>query len=406
MNPGRRFKYTTSIADRHTQPSKMGFWHILEKAIGYTQPEGNIKESVEAIFDEIKGKDAAIQEFAVDAAVRIAGYMIIAKTFGKDGAIAVKEKEAIEAAFERMERGDFTVASMGAVERETDPHGSSFEVAQAIGGEVAVKTPIGFGERISYSHMHADDTYRYAIGCGFSPNTAKAIAAANVVCRSPSSEGKRKYKKRLDHDIPIRGHHVINNGVRKVFGKTIETFLLWNKDIFSDRQVDDLFQHQQEHRIVQMWRHPFNKCDDTFIQETTVQTPRGETHNDENAAEYGREASGFILVVSCYMTALFLQHVHMEERAYRNKIGRGITECVNRIIGEDFEVYVDSQAYKWWLAEQRGKKQKQNAQDECKRVRNAVARRFSGFMPDNDDQFCSTFAEDFYEVYRKLYNIP
>ena len=181
---------------------EVGFWDRLETHFGYTQPAGIIKESVEEIFAYIEGKDEEFEAIAIDAAVKIAGDMIMAEKFGAACEVAVKSKEAIEAACKSSSR-----------HRSTDVDGDPGDA----------HAPASF------------ITYKMAIDHGFSHQAAQAVAEA-VKTRPHDFREVRNVP-----GEPTRGHHVINNGVRKVFGKTIEDFWLLHKDVFDNKRVKDLF---------------------------------------------------------------------------------------------------------------------------------------------------------------------
>ena len=347
---------------------EVGFWDRLETHFGYTQPAGIIKESVEAIFADTEGtEDEEFEAIAIDAAVRIAGNMIMAEKFGAACEVAVKSKEAIEAACKSSIR-----------HRSTDVDGD----------------PGDAHARASFI------TYNMAIDYGFSHQAAQAIAAVKICPRDF----------REVRNAPKRGDHVINNGVRKVFGKTIEDFWSYHKDKFDHKQVKELF--DEKHRIFQMsLNKSFSETVDEFIEKTTVHKPRGESHQDTNDKHYGEWSCLFRIVVHIYMSAIFLDLVKdTDNQEVRDEFGADITICVdtinnvNRVCDKEFEVYVDSQAYKWWLAEHKGI-QKQKAVEKCRKARAAVAELFSEFRP-GENSLCKTIAEEFYEVYRRLHNIP
>ena len=76
---------------------------------------------------------------------------------------------------------------------------------------------------------------------------------------------------------PIRGHHVINNGVRKITPNIIDEFLKQKGKRFCDLPMKD--------RAPCVWRAhetPLSKYDIEKMDEMTVKTPGNEQHNDEN----------------------------------------------------------------------------------------------------------------------------
>ena len=137
-----------------------------------------------------RGKDETIQELATDAAVSIAIDSVMTAKFGQAYELAVKRKAAIEEAIASIEKSEFTAATKDA-----------FEAAR-----------------------------KY----GFSPVAAKAIAATGTVLVIPrvvATEG--------GDDDPKRGHHVINNGLRRLFGKMLGDFVKKNCGFFKGTKVPE-----------------------------------------------------------------------------------------------------------------------------------------------------------------------
>lgn len=115
------------------------------------------------------------------------------------------------------------------------------------------------------------------------------------------------------------------------------------------------------------------------------------------------------IAVRVYMTQLFhglvkeevtLEHLH----EYATDDAGKVATVVDEINKKDEEVYVDRQALKWWLEKQR-RQQRQRAEEQYSQAKSAVARLFSGFKSDSEDCFCIVIVEEFYQAYRKLYNI-
>ena len=333
----------------------MGFWEILETLVGHSQEAGTIKESVEAIFTEAEEKDETIKELATDAAVSIAIDMLMAAQFGDACAVAVRGKADIEAAIESIERGEFTAATKDAFEAATQQ--------------------------------------------GFSAVAAKAIAATGTVLVMVAAKGGPD---------PKRGHHVINNGLRKVFGKMLGDFVEKNFGYFQGIKsltmlIDKAKMTNQT--IISMSKFkPFGEPYDDFIETTAVYTPKGKTHDDPNEEEYGKCMATFRAATCTYMTALFLGLTGEEITPnklydYADAKGKAAGKVVVKINKED--VYVDQQALGWWLDEHKTGKSKQEAKKMFEKAHEAVAEMFSnfGYTPQS---LGITMVVEFYNAYKKL----
>ena len=78
---------------------------------------------------------------------------------------------------------------------------------------------------------------------------------------------------------PKRGHHVINNGVRKVLPNIIKEFLLLNKNYFSGLCLIQLAKQghvSTSSTVDASYTRPLPPEVDQFIQKTAVYTPQGE----------------------------------------------------------------------------------------------------------------------------------
>ena len=142
---------------------------------------------------------------------------------------------------------------------------------------------------------------------------------------------------------PKRGHHVINNGVRKVIPNIIDEFLKQKGKRFSDLPVKDC--------APCVWRAhetPLSKQDIDKIDEMTVKTPASgkEEHNDENDQLYGKVIHQLLTAVVAYLNELFEEFNSGQSKSQQQFfIVTGLVERCNSI---DNEVYVDHQALEWW----------------------------------------------------------
>ena len=94
---------------------------------------------------------------------------------------------------------------------------------------------------------------------------------------------------------PKRGHHVINNGVRKTYRAIIEHFVkTFGCSYFHGNNYMNLVQQNLITDCV-IRKKPLPDETDREIENTTVYIPRGKTHtNDKNAEDFGR-ANAFLL---------------------------------------------------------------------------------------------------------------
>lgn len=142
---------------------------------------------------------------------------------------------------------------------------------------------------------------------------------------------------------PKRGHHVINNGVRKVIPNIIDEFLRQKGKRFSDLPMKE--------RAPCVWKAhetPLSKHDIEKIDEMTVNTPAGgnEKHNDENDQLYGKVIGQLLTAAVAYLNDLFEEFSSGQSKSQQQFfIVTGLVERCNSI---DNEVYVDHQALEWW----------------------------------------------------------
>ena len=76
----------------------MGFWHWVDKIVGYVPVVGTIRDGVEAVVLECEGKHKAALEKALETAVDLAGDIVTVASLGEACEVAVAGKAAAEAA--------------------------------------------------------------------------------------------------------------------------------------------------------------------------------------------------------------------------------------------------------------------------------------------------------------------
>ena len=256
----------------------MGLWHWIDKIVGYIPVVGTVKDGVESLVLECEGKHEAAKEKAMEAAIGLAGDIITVATLGEGYEIALAGKAAAEAAMkDAVESGVKSAAKQG--------------IQQAM--------KEGFSKQVA-THIAVAEAAQEI------KNKAKEEIAKRAGKKVPSQQSKTKTDK--SKKDPKRGHHVINNGVRKVFPKIIDHFLEQNAHYFHGQDFDRLV--DQGHILPTMivhrsHEHPFNVPDDEFIQTTVAFTPPGDTHRDANDVQYSTLMVALTLGVSNYMTSLF-----------------------------------------------------------------------------------------------------
>ena len=98
---------------------------------------------------------------------------------------------------------------------------------------------------------------------------------------------------------PMRGHHVINNGVRRALPSIIDNFLTRQGTKFNDLGLNET------HSVWEAHERPLSQEDLQRMDEMTVRTPQGQTHTDQNDQEYGEVIEQLRTAVVTCMDSLF-----------------------------------------------------------------------------------------------------
>ena len=171
---------------------------------------------------------------------------------------------------------------------------------------------------------------------------------------------------------PKKGHHVINNDVRRVLPKIIDDFIKKNNGYFRGKsKYSDLKEKiGASCKVRKAYEKPLLKEDDLAIQyKLVVYTPTNETHNEQNAQKYGAAIKELRKDVVDYMTQLFEEMSRNNGRMPSMQCNETIEKDVDTMNVPGEEVYVDRQALKWWL-------NKGGKWADYERVRNHVAEMF------------------------------
>ena len=145
---------------------------------------------------------------------------------------------------------------------------------------------------------------------------------------------------------PKRGHHVINNGVRKALPSIIDDFLKMKGRKFNDLALTEAQSVWMAHE------RPLIHEDLKQIDQMTVMTPAKQQHTDQNDQEYGKVMEQLRAAV---VTCLDLLFEEFESGQVKNdfKIKQQffiITGLVERFNSIDNEIYFDHQALGWWCS--------------------------------------------------------
>ena len=141
---------------------------------------------------------------------------------------------------------------------------------------------------------------------------------------------------------PLRGHHVINNGVRKALPSIIDEFLKRRGKRFGDLALDE-----KHSNVYAAHEQPLTQADLKRIDEMTVMTPAGQQHTDQNDQEYGKVFGQLRSAVVTYMDYLLEEFESGEVKETKQQLFI-ITGLVERLNSIGNEIYVDRQALGWW----------------------------------------------------------
>ena len=99
---------------------------------------------------------------------------------------------------------------------------------------------------------------------------------------------------------PMRGHHVINNGVRRALPSIIDNFLTRRGITFRD-----LLGLNETHSVWKAHEQPLSPEDLQRMDEMTVSAPQNDPHTDQNDQEYGEVIKQLRTAVVTCMDSLF-----------------------------------------------------------------------------------------------------
>lgn len=222
--------------------------------------------------------------------------------------------------------------------------------------------------------------------------------------RKDLKKRRRLQKQEKRNEEPLKGHHVINNDVRKIFRKIIDNFFEKIAGCFPQNPTfTQLVAERYISRstvVYTRYTRPFGKADDKFIDETVADTPVGQHHNDPNDVQYSVHVNVLKVAVINYMVTLFMALVKNEVALHKLDIygaytAVSITGIVYRI--NTGNIYVDSQALSWWVAKG-GSRRRYNE------VRGKVAGMFKE-LSHTGGAVAITWVREIYHAYRAVINI-
>ena len=295
----------------------MGFWHILDKVVGFIPVIGTVKDAIEAGVEEVKGNHAAAREKLIEAGVDLVADIVTVATLGAGAEVAAAGKMAAEEVLKQ--------AAKGAVKT------------------TAEATALGLGKRAG------------AV-------VAARVAAKEALRRKGKPDNRPKTPENPPRE-PKRGHHVINNGVIRIFRDIIERFFEEHRGlIFLGRSYRELVEEgiiNEAETPILMASHdqplPPNICHE--IEMMVAYTPRGETHTDENDVNFGVSKVGLLNAVIHIVSHVFTS---LQETGRMPDLSGGFLHQMQSMIEviafitqeptNENGIYVDNQALRWWLA--------------------------------------------------------
>lgn len=316
----------------------MGFWSFLDKLVSYIPVVGTVKDSVEALVLECENKPEAAKAKFVEAAVDLVGDVVTVATCGAGYEVAAMGKATAELAIK--EGAEFALKQ-----------GAEAEVQYAAKTAMATAAKHGLSKQATAAYVGA------AAGAATKAKLKERIATKNGKrYRPPSPVPDEPRKKEKD---PKKGHHVINNGVRKILPKIINDFLHHNAHYFHAQSIDQLVTQghlRMSASVYKKYKAPLQPADDNFIEVTTAYTPDGETHVDPNDMQFSIVMTSLRVAASNYMSMLFqvlLNDPSQINRLDQNVCCNNMAVSISGVIHEinTMDIYVDQQALRWWLNE-------------------------------------------------------
>ena len=270
-----------------------GFWEHLEKLVGHVEVDSTVRNVIDTGIEESQKLDPEDKAEVMDAAVYLACDIVTVAKGGEEAKAPRKRKMAAEQYIKQKVKE----------------------------GLPAIETLLQYHEE----------------------------AEKEEEGKPSSPKGKGKTTE------PRRGHHVINNDVKKIYRDIIKKFINDNKGIFF---VGKTYQNLVDDRII-------NESDSLVdplppdikrqIEGMTVHRPADEIHTDRNSTNFGVAKVALL----CYVS-LILYDIVMSLAQNNNAMPEDLAHQMPRVVriidhnicratrAKPHGVYVDYQALAWW----------------------------------------------------------
>ena len=340
---------------------KMGFLDVIKRVVGSIPVKGTVGNAIEAGIDEAQGLDAEAKEKELEAGFDIVSYIVAA---------AVVVTVAVAAAVVVT----VTVAAAVVVTATV----AAALVARRKGPKRKKPQP-----------------------------KKRKEPSSNDTTTTHASALQEPKKPRKD---PKRGHHVINNGVNRIFRDIIKKFFQYHQvTIFLDHRYeelkkDEIINKDDTPKLMESYDQTLPSDVSAQIEAMVADTPPGKTHTDKNDEKFGESKEKLLNAVTPIIFHVFTSlreagtMPDLREESVRNKM-ESMTRMIASINKEGkYGVYVDNQALGWWL-DNGGKK------EQFIRCRNKVMDMFNSLADmtrQPDESIACIWGRELLHVYRQL----
>lgn len=304
----------------------MGFWDVIDRVVGCIPIIGTVKDTIEAGIEEAQGHHAEAKEKLLEAGLGIASDIVTVATFGAGAEVAIAGKMAAEEVLKQAAKGALKTAAE--------------EASLGLGKNAAIVVTAAAAARAA----RAEASRR---------NTRKPFKPPSPVPKRPPKEPKE----------PKRGHHVINNGVIRIFHDIIERFFeehrarIFFGNSYQDLVAEGIINPDETPILMRSHDQPLPRDVSAQIETMVAYTPRGETHTDTNDVIFGASKVGLTNAVRHIVFHVFTS---LEETGRMPDLRGGFLHQMQSMIGViafiteeptgQNGIYVDNQALRWWLA--------------------------------------------------------
>lgn len=153
---------------------------------------------------------------------------------------------------------------------------------------------------------------------------------------------------------PKKGHHVINNGVNKLYKDMIKKFFekFWHPTAINVHPSLSLIERRRHTIDVLSLLDPLTDRIKDKISKMTTETPNDVDYENKNALNFSCAKIALLACVHCMMLDIH-NHLQSGEDPMPQRIGHNLQRLSNlinnKIINkDDHGVYVDSEVKRWW----------------------------------------------------------